>query len=96
MLAKWNMQRRGSFLKQLIDQLSKQRLVLEGWCGGAGREIRQSANASSVAKMSLEMIIQYNGCEEIGAHGGQCNVLETMPKLSIKNIALCLLAVFFF
>lgn len=51
-----------------------------------GWEIRQSSNDSSVAKMSLEMIIQYNGCEEIGAHGGQCNVLETMPKVCIKNI----------
>lgn len=53
-----------------------------GWENGW--EIRQSANYSSVAKMSLEMIIQPNGCGEIGAHGGQCNILETMPKVTVR------------
>lgn len=65
---------------RLIDQLGKQKTLLEGGVRLENvKAIRQIANDSSLAKMSLEKIIQLWGCEETVAPGGKCNTLEPAP-----------------
>lgn len=53
MLAKWDVWRRGSLLKQLIDQLSKQRRSWRGVVVGLENrwEMGQGGDDSSVAKL---------------------------------------------